>query len=701
MANLKDINYGIGKYLEASDASSIPDIATNRANIDLLNFKVAANNSYALYNMKDGFVDAYQDTSGVDASASTNGTRDSSGKYYSGTVAGTATGGTITTSGDYKIHTFTSSGTFNISAGSGTFDYLVIAGGGGGAGKGGGGGGAGGYRTSVGTSGGGGSAESALSLSAGNHTVTVGAGGSAGTGGAGPGNASVGGDGGDSVFSSITSTGGGGGGYGGVAGRAGGSGGGAGNGSTGGSATANQGYDGGDGAPGQAAGGGGGASQQGEDKGGFGRTGGYGGAGVASTITGSSVTRAGGGGGGAGKTGTGGTAGSGGGGAGGVDVTSGSAATANTGGGGGGGGLRHADDGGGPGSNGAPGGAGGSGVVIVRYEDGSIVDYNNMTLVSNVQTAQAQPSEARITVFDEPSTGATTINTDIKAYASRDNGTTYSQITLANDGNYTGGGLDSYTKLLLHCDGSDGGTTFTDSSATGHTMTASGDAHTDTTIKKFGTASAQFDGTGDYITSAASSEFSLTGDFTIDCWCYFSAINTTIAGSLSNWDWNSASTNDWILLVDGGGNITFNVKNVGGLSSSGHGALNAWKHIAVERTSGTTKIYVDGVLGNSGTGPGSGTVSANNIVTLGRAATNLTGGYNGYIDEFRITNGTTRYGGNFIPSTEAYSTSKRLLSGSADISGQPAGTNMRYKIETLNQSSSKITRLHGVSLQWA
>ena len=55
MANLKDINYGIGKYLEASDASDIPDIGANRQNIDLLNFKVAVNNAYSLYNFKELF----------------------------------------------------------------------------------------------------------------------------------------------------------------------------------------------------------------------------------------------------------------------------------------------------------------------------------------------------------------------------------------------------------------------------------------------------------------------------------------------------------------------------------------------------------------------------------------------------------------------------------------------------------------------
>ena len=84
MANLKDIDYGIGKYLELSDASGIPDIGTNRTNLDLLNFKVATNNAYALYNFKDGMIDAYQTETGVDAGTSINESYDSSGKYYVG-----------------------------------------------------------------------------------------------------------------------------------------------------------------------------------------------------------------------------------------------------------------------------------------------------------------------------------------------------------------------------------------------------------------------------------------------------------------------------------------------------------------------------------------------------------------------------------------------------------------------------------------
>ncbi len=36
-----------------------------------------------------------------------------------------------------------------------------------------------------------------------------------------------------------------------------------------------------------------------------------------------------------------------------------------------------------------------------------------------------------------------------------------------------------------------------------------------------------------------------------------------------------------------------------------------------------------------------------------------------------------------------------------DISGQPSGTDMRYKITTHNQSATKQTRVHAVSLGWA
>ena len=285
----------------------------------------------------------------------------------------TATGGTITCSGDYKIHTFTSSGCFQVTAagnaaGSNKVSYVVVAGGGGASGDGGGAGGAGGYREGKCTS----DPYTASPLDAGaglsvpvaTYPITIGA------GGAGAPQPGTGSSGNPSTFSSITSTAGG---YGGRGAAAnGGSGGGGGRNSPRAGGTGNtppvspaQGTNGGPGGPpngGDGTGGGGGATTAGSVNATC--CGGAGGAGAISLITGTPVARAGGGGGGATPApSTKGAAGNGGGGAGAGCGPSGLATngTANTGGGGGG-------SSGGPGIPITVGGSGGSGVVIIRYK---------------------------------------------------------------------------------------------------------------------------------------------------------------------------------------------------------------------------------------------------------------------------------------------------------------------------------------------
>lgn len=63
---------------------------------------------------------------------------------------------------------------------------------------------------------------------------------------------------------------------------------------------------------------------------------------------------------------------------------------------------------------------------------------NDMTLISEPQTAEVEPKTARIVVFEED-VDAVTINTDLKAYVSRDDGTTWTQITLSDEGDYGSG----------------------------------------------------------------------------------------------------------------------------------------------------------------------------------------------------------------------------------------------------------------------
>ena len=69
-------------------------------------------------------------------------------------------------------------------------------------------------------------------------------------------------------------------------------------------------------------------------------------------------------------------------------------------------------------------------------------------------------------------------------------------------------------ELLLHGDGTSGSTTITDSSPDNKTVTVVGNAQIDTTVKKFGTGSIEFDGTNSTLTLA--SGLIGSGDFTIE-----------------------------------------------------------------------------------------------------------------------------------------------------------------------------------------
>ena len=132
------------------------DDSVLQSNVAMLGFKVAVNGSLTRYNLVDQSIDEFFDTSGVDASASTNERRVASGSnyYYDGATTVTPT---ITedaddtgTDGDYSWYKWTDTagtGSYNTNT-TQDHEWLVVAGGGGGGGGNHGGGAAGGgYRT--------------------------------------------------------------------------------------------------------------------------------------------------------------------------------------------------------------------------------------------------------------------------------------------------------------------------------------------------------------------------------------------------------------------------------------------------------------------------------------------------------------------------------------------------------------------------
>jgi len=219
--------------------------------------------------------------------------------------------------------------------------------------------------------------------------------------------------------------------------------------------------------------------------------------------------------------------------------------------------------------------------------------------------------------------------------------------------------LDSYTKLLLHMDGSDGSSTFTDE--IGKTVTRHGDAQIDTAQSKFGGASGLFDGTGDYLSLATSADFDFSSSyFTVDCWIRFSNVgheNQTIFSGTSNHRFNvrmSDVGNHRLILSLSNNGTSWNIADV--LCSKIDWVNGQWYHIALQYDGDSYYLYVNGIVdkkifsllylyGDTG-------------IFIGVHG-NLDSGthFEGWIDEFRVSKGIVRWSpayNNFTPPTSPY-----------------------------------------------
>jgi len=259
---------------------------------------------------------------------------------------------------------------------------------------------------------------------------------------------------------------------------------------------------------------------------------------------------------------------------------------------------------------------------------------------------------------------------------------------------------DSYTKALLHFNGSDTSTTFTDES--GKTWTGGGTAQLDTDQKKFGTASLLLDGDSDYISTPDHADFDVgSGDFTIDFWVRFNAVPG--AGSLaalysqrtthsSNYAMALLYSGDfkWYFCYSTNGTTQ---KNLIGMSTHTP-SVNTWYHVACVRNGSNLDIYIDG--NKQTTKTISGTIYNSTATPLIGAANPGAPDdfFNGWIDEFRFSKGIARWTSNFTPPSEEYNIEGSIIE-SAVASDTMAGIS---PIEYTTESAEATDTFDGYSL---
>jgi len=293
-------------------------------------------------------------------------------------------------------------------------------------------------------------------------------------------------------------------------------------------------------------------------------------------------------------------------------------------------------------------------------------------------------------VFD--TSGSVTIDTSYTTYSTTLDKMEYSTNALAQMAYVTSadsvaegaqGTIDAETKLLVHFNGANDGTTFSDTATNKQITNPNNGVLTKTGIKKFGTAAGYFNGASYlHLNDNADWDFG-TGTFSVDFWVYptsadFSGYLPMVASGNYN---TPENTHGWTIYTRDSGvvKLSTNGSSVNQVTSGDQVlTMNTWNHIAViKKGTGSTdfNIYVNGVAGNA---PETGNVitdAGTYGLTIGRYYNDLNGYYyTGYLDELRISKGVARWTSNFTLPARQY---PYVQAGSSGIALQVQSTTIK------------------------
>jgi len=220
----------------------------------------------------------------------------------------------------------------------------------------------------------------------------------------------------------------------------------------------------------------------------------------------------------------------------------------------------------------------------------------------------------------------------------------------------TGSCFGTDTVLMLHANGADTSTTFTDDSDSAHTVTANNNAQLDTAQQKFGTASGLFDGTDDYLSTADSADWDFdSGDWTVDFWVRFNSVAIT-QRFISQWEtgdlnWNIGwlNSNNLAFIYSTDGTTVANTFTFAWTPSTA-----TWYHVAVVRSGADLEAFIDGTqIGITENVSTDAFFDATVSLLIGVNTTGLLNDFDGWLDEIRVVKGTAVWTTNFTaPSAE-------------------------------------------------
>jgi len=211
--------------------------------------------------------------------------------------------------------------------------------------------------------------------------------------------------------------------------------------------------------------------------------------------------------------------------------------------------------------------------------------------------------------------------------------------------------------FLLNADYVDGTTSFTDDSSVGNTVTTKSPVEVDTAVSKFGNGSALFSG-GACALEIPQSNIDPSGAFTIEGWMYPTNLNggtNAIVGSRPL----AGSSYGMTLRMQGTYALRFFMykgpsdEGLSVVSANNVFVLNTWQHwMLVRDADGVWYVFIDGVQVITGTE--TGVLDPGDPPQPLKFGNSSGNGFEGNMEEIRVSNGVAVEVENFTPPDEAF-----------------------------------------------
>jgi len=176
-----------------------------------------------------------------------------------------------------------------------------------------------------------------------------------------------------------------------------------------------------------------------------------------------------------------------------------------------------------------------------------------------------------------------------------------------------------------------------------------GDAKANNTIQKFTPGSMYFDGTGDSLVSYNNIAIG-TSDYTVEAWVYKAVAGT---GVYSIFCTGPGGSSDNLRFGVNNNGIYLDIYGVNPFVSVGTVPDFTWTHVAVTRTGGTLRAFVNGILVSSTTTSGSTFITGTQWYAGILGTTGGAPGWNGSIQDLRVSR-VARYTANTTPPIRSF-----------------------------------------------